>query len=89
MTTTAMPYVYDVLVPMLHPVRARVGDRLVVRPGHPDRPVVVVRREGDGWVPVVIGPPNFGALIGLELDGVIRERLHVSPLSAHPLAQTA
>lgn len=84
-----LPYVYDVVVDLLHPVRARVGDRLVVRPGHPERPVVVVRRDGTEWHPVVIGPPNYGALIGLELDGVIRERLNVSPLAAHPLVRSA
>jgi hypothetical protein len=89
MSADALPYVYDVLVPMLHPVRARVGDRLVVRPGHLERPVVVVRRDGTGWRPVVIGPANYGALIGLELDGVIRERLNVSPLAAHPLVRSA
>ena len=89
MPTPALPYVYDVLVPMLHPVRARVGDRLVVRPGHAERPVVVVRREGAGWAPVVIGPPNYGALVGLELDGVIAARRPASPLAAHPLVRSA
>lgn len=82
------PYLYDVLVPMLHPVRARVGDRLVVRPGH-ERPVVVVRRGPEGWAPIAVGPPNYGALIGMEYDGVIRERTHAPALALHPLAQTA
>jgi hypothetical protein len=84
-----VPYVYDVLVAMMHPVRARVGDRLVVRPGHPERPVVVVRRAGDEWVPVVVGPPNYGALIGLELDGVIAARHPAGALAADPLARQA
>jgi len=84
-----MPYVYDVTMTMMHPVRARIGDRLVVRPGHPDRPVVVVRRDGAGWHPVVIGPPNYGALIGLELDGVIRSRACPLALAQHPLVRSA
>jgi hypothetical protein len=83
------PYVYDVTTTMMHPVRARVGDRLVVRPGHLDRPVVVVRRDGDGWRPVVVGPPNYGALVGLEIDGVIRSRSCALALAEHPLARSA
>jgi hypothetical protein len=85
----ALPYVYDVMVPMMHPVRARVGDRLVVRPGHAERPVVVVRYGAAGWYPVRLGPPNYGALIGLEMDGVITARRPASPLAAHPLARSA
>lgn len=63
-------YLYDVLVDMLHPVRARPGDVLVVRPGH-ERPICVVRRIGERWRLVRIGPPNFGALILSEDNGVI------------------
>lgn len=85
-----LAYVYDVLVTMIHPVQAHPGDRLVVRPGHPTRPVVVMALDPEGdWQPARVGPPNYGALIGLELDGVIRLRGEASvPLSAHPLAQT-
>jgi hypothetical protein len=84
-----MPYVFDVEVAMMHPLRARAGDVLVVRPGHPERPVVVVRRDSDGWRPVVVGPPNYGALVGLEIDGVIRARAYPLALAQHPLARSA
>jgi hypothetical protein len=82
-----LAYVYDVLVTMIHPVQAHPGDRLVVRPGHPTRPVVVMALDPEGdWQPARLGPPNYGALIGLELDGVIRSCAPVSvPLSEHPL----
>jgi len=63
-------YLYDVAVDMIHPVQAKPGDRLVVRPGHA-RPIVVVRKMKGQWAPVRIGPPNFGALILQEDDGVI------------------
>ncbi|WP_353268587.1 hypothetical protein [Gemmatimonas sp.] len=91
MNAASQSYLYDVLVDMIHPVRAHVGDRLVVRPGHPLRPVVVMALDQEGdWQPARLGPPNYGALIGLEIDGVISLRQPVSvPLSSHPLAQTA
>lgn len=85
-----LPFLYDVLIPMLHPVPARAGDRIVVRPGHPERPVVVVRLLSGQWEPVVIGPPNFGALLGLECDDVIRLRHGpLSSLSQHPAVRSA
>lgn len=75
---------------MLHPVRASVGDRLVVVPGDVDRPIAVVRHTGGAWRFLRAGPPNFGALIGMELDGVIHLRLSAGvPLAAHPLARQA
>jgi hypothetical protein len=64
-------YLFSVQQPMIHPVPARAGDGLVVRVGHPTRPIVVVRRLDGKWRPVRVGPPNYGALIGLEEDGVI------------------
>lgn len=83
------PYVYDVHVEMLHPVRAKPGDRLIVRPGH-ERPVVVVRRAGGDWEPVRIGPPNYGALIGLADDGAITQIYPVYALLAqHPAVRSA
>lgn len=84
------PYVYDVHVEMLHPVRAKPGDRLIVRPGHPERPVVVVRRTGDDWEPVRVGPPNYGALIDHAESGVISQRHPVyASLAAHPAVRFA
>lgn len=81
---------YDVHVEMLHPVRARPGDMLVVRPGHPERPVIVMEGAGTKWRPVRIGPPNYGALIGLEDDGAITLRHpSCSSLAAHPMARPA
>lgn len=87
-----LAYVYDVHCHMLHPVRARPGDMLVVRPGHPTRPIVVSRMIDGCMRPVAGGPPNYGALLVLEDDGVIR--LHPGarvavPLSEHPLIQSA
>lgn len=68
-----MTYLYDVLIDMLYPIRARPGDKLVVRPGH-ERPVVVVRKVHGEWEPIRIGPPNFGSLIIAADAGVIRQR---------------
>ncbi len=84
------PYVYDVHVEMLHPVRAKPGDRLVVRPGHPERPVVVVRGAGPHWHPVTIGPPNYGAFLGL-IDAGVLTQLHpiASSLASHPSVASA
>ncbi len=79
-----MTYLYDVLVHMLHPVRARPGDVLVVEPGA-ERPIVVVRKIAGEWEPVREGPPNFGALIIADDDGVIRQRYpRFSSLGADP-----
>lgn len=64
-------FVFDVAVAMLHPVLARPGEVIVVRPGT-DEPIVVVQR---GTTRVLRkGPPNFGALLGLLEDGVIVQR---------------
>ncbi|WP_461411758.1 hypothetical protein [Gemmatimonas sp.] len=68
------PYVYDVHVEMLHPVRAKPGHRLIVRPGHPERPVVVVRRTGNDWEPVRLGPPSFDAIAVMCRDGALSQR---------------
>jgi hypothetical protein len=82
-------YVYDVHVEMLHPVRASIGDRLIVTPGH-ERPVVVVRRVHGTWEPVRVGPPNYGAIVGLEADGAVTQRYPVyATLSAELAAESA
>lgn len=84
------PYVYDVLVHMMFPVRALAGDRLVVAPGHPDVPVAVVRFDGVEWRRVRVGPPNYGGIILQEDNKVIRLRVEASvALAAHPLVETA
>jgi hypothetical protein len=68
------PYLFDVLLPMIHPVRAVPGDVIAVRPGHPHHPVAVVRWSGGAWTLVRVGPPNYGALLIPLLDGVLAER---------------
>lgn len=84
------PYVYDVIVHMMKPVQALAGDRLVVTPGHPDVPIAVVRWDGVDWKRVRVGPPNYGAIIGHELDGVIRLRAETSvALADHPAVRSA
>lgn len=87
-----LAYVYDVHCHMLHPVRARPGDMLVVRPGHPTRPIVVSRLVRGHMRPVEVGPPNYGYLLVLEDEGVISlnpdEHVEV-PLARHPLVRTA
>lgn len=85
-------YVYDVNCHMLHPVMAREGDVLVVRPGHPTRPIVVSRMIDGLMRPVLIGPPNYGALLLLEDEGVISPNPDVPvalPLGRHPAVRTA
>lgn len=75
---------YVVLIAVLHPVTARVGDRIVVRPGHPCRPVVVVRRAANNeWEPIAVGPPHLDAIVRMEAEGVISlvcEQGDASPL---------
>ena len=84
------PYVYDVHVEMLHPVRAKPGHRLVVRPGHAERPILVMERTPDGWKPLRIGPPNFGTIVSLCDDGALSQRHPVyASLAQHPAVQTA
>lgn len=83
-------YLYAVNVEMIHPVRARPGDALVVRPGHVERPVVVVRERAGRWEPVEIGPPNYGAILGLAEDGAITQTFPAYlTLRAHLASQLA
>jgi hypothetical protein len=70
----ALPWLLDVVVPLIHPVRAVPGDIIAVSPGHPTHAVVVVRRARDGWQLVRVGPPNYGALLTPLIDGVLSER---------------
>lgn len=66
-------FTYEVLLPMVHPVLARPGDILRVRPGHPVAPLRVWRYRGGRWCAVRTGPPNYGALLVREDDSVIRQ----------------
>lgn len=68
--TRAAAYLFDVVSPILHPVAAREGDVLVVRPGTAV-PLAVVRKKGAGWECIRTGPPNYGALLLPLLDGAI------------------
>jgi hypothetical protein len=78
-------FVFDVLLPMLFPVQASAGDALVVEPGHPTAPIMVVRRTAAGYEARRVGPANFGALLVLWDEGVIVERSSASVmLFAHP-----
>lgn len=85
-------YLYEVLSPILHPVPARTGDLLAVRPGHATHPVVVLRRVGGRWSPVDIGPPNYGAILLREDEGALTP-VYASdaqrPLAAHPAVRSA
>jgi hypothetical protein len=65
---------FDVRSPVIGPFAARSGDRVVVRPGHAERPVVVVRHGADGWYPVVIGQPDYDAIRCLAAVGVLEAR---------------
>jgi hypothetical protein len=65
---------FDVRSPIIGPFAARAGDRLVVRPGHAERPVVVVRHGADGWYPVVIGQPDYATIRRLAAAGVLEAR---------------
>jgi hypothetical protein len=69
-----LPYLLDVHVPMIHPVRAMPGEVIAVLPGHPTHAVMVVRGEGAAWQLLRVGPPNYGALLIPLLDGVLSER---------------
>lgn len=68
------PVLFDVLGLVVQPVRARLGDVLVLREGHPARPLVVMRRLRDDWRPVALGTPATVALSALEADGILRRR---------------
>lgn len=84
------PYRYVVCSPILHPVAARTGDVLIVRPGHPTHPIVVIRRVAGAWEPVRIGPPNYGALLVQEDEGAITPLLRSAPsLAADPFVRSA
>lgn len=52
--------VLECAIDVVHPIRARAGDRVVIRPGQ-DPAVVVVRAA----------PPNYGALLGLVEGGAL------------------
>lgn len=85
-------YLYDVTSPILHPVPARVGDLLAVRPGHPTHPVVVLRKVGGRWSPVDIGPPNYGAILLRETEGALTPvfaSVTGLPLAEHPVVRSA
>lgn len=69
-----LPYLLDVRLPMVHPVRAVPGDVIAVTPGHPTAPVAVVRWDGQRWAVQRVGPPNYGALLTPLLDGVLSAR---------------
>jgi hypothetical protein len=70
-----LPYLLDVKVPMIHPVRAVPGEVVVVTPGHPTAPVAVMQPTAHGpWICLRVGPPNYGALLTPLLDGVLSER---------------
>lgn len=90
LTPVLEPYRFVVCAPMLHPVAARVGDVLVVRPGHAERPLVVTRCTEGEWRAIRIGPPNYGALLVREDEGVIRQLIPGgASLATHPLVQSA
>lgn len=73
-------FVFDVVHPCVFPVVARAGQVLVVAPGTA-HPIQVVER-GTSRV-VREGPPNYGALLHLIVDGVIVCR---SPRAVQQLA---
>lgn len=71
---------YEVLVSMVHPVRASVGDILRVRPGHDVAPIRVWRYVAGRWVAIADGPPNYGAILLREDEAIIRELTAVGVL---------
>lgn len=81
---------YVVASPLLHPVAARVGDVIVVRPGHETHPIAVVRRIADEWTLIRVGPPNYGAIILREAEGaLIQLTASSSSLAGHTLLRSA
>lgn len=87
---TVDPYCYFVASPILHPVVARTGDVIVVRPGHATRPIVVVREIKGEWEPVYVGPPNYGAILVREDDGFLIQMTPAAlALAKHPLVRSA
>ena len=78
-------YVFDVMSPMMFPVVATTGQVLVVSPGT-DQPILVVTR---GTTTVIrTGPPNYGALIHLLIDGVLVERTPAARVALHRVSGT-
>ena len=63
-------FLFDVVGSFIHPVPARTGDVLVVRPGT-DVPIAVVRKLKGRWTVVHVGPPNYGALLIPLCDGLL------------------
>jgi hypothetical protein len=61
---------FDVTGSFIHPVPARTGDVLVVRPGTAV-PIAVVRLVRGQWAVVHVGPPNYGALLIPLCDGLL------------------
>lgn len=74
-------YTYEVLVAMIHPVRAKPGDLLRVRPGHRTAPIRVWRRVRGRWRAIRTGPPNYGALLVRADEQVIRQLTAVGVLA--------
>lgn len=82
-----MAYVFDVVgAALLHPIPARVGDRIVVCPGCEVLPLATMRKVRGEWQVVYDGPPNYGALLGPLVDGLIRP---LSPADAAFLQHVA
>ncbi len=66
--------IFDVVGDIIAPLLAREGDALVVRTGHPERPIVLVRQSEDGtWYPVRLGPIVPDAYRALEIAGLLRQ----------------
>jgi len=63
-------YLFDVLGAFIHPVPARQGDVLVLRPGT-EVPIAVTRLVRGKWTVVHVGPPNYGALLIPMCDGLL------------------
>jgi hypothetical protein len=51
---------------------ARAGDALVVRPGHPTAPVVLIRHTAGQWRGVAYGHENADALEHLVASGALQ-----------------
>jgi hypothetical protein len=66
----AAAYLFNVAGDMIHPIPAREGDVLVVRPSGAV-PIAVVRVLKGQWRVVHVGPPNYGALLGPLCDGLL------------------
>lgn len=68
-----MTFLYDVNVLLVGPVRGKPGDCIGVRPGHRDRPVVLLRLLNGVWTPIEVGPPNYGMILGLAESGALTQ----------------